>query len=443
MTSNTINNNTTVDTTNKRKRTSGGGTVEWHELLQKVEANLLVQVDRHTQQGPTPTTQSSGESETATATTTTAVVLSLEAHVVRHGVDILDTKLSLLLSFLIDYTVYHKRQQQRRHNSTTTKSQQQSQQQQYHRLSTLKVALDKLLSTLERPLQYQLDKLLAAAAGADGSTEWDDDNPLHFRPARARPEPGDYNSDDDDDDDCEEEEETESKNDDMDHDDDDLAAARRTLAKHREKSSRATNKEDEGTGIYRPPRLSATPYPHSQKGRPEEEGPDFSNLDQNHRPSRRGMDDDDDDDNDLDNNSNINDKARRRMEQQKQRLRASEVAQALRATYSDAPDAEDTMGGARHSLHPTNHNSNNNKLSQRQKDRTSFEEDHMIRLTVSRAEKKERQRAVRQETGNNLHAMTDMGNLAREAAGVRGNRRPNNTQNARPYTNDRSQSRRR
>jgi U3 small nucleolar ribonucleoprotein protein LCP5 len=55
------------------------------------------------------------------------------------------------------------------------------------------------------------------------------------------------------------------------------------------------------------------------------------------------------------------------------------------------------------------------RIAERERERTAFEEDNMMRLTVSRQERKERKRMMREETSN-LNAIADLNNLVRESS---------------------------
>jgi U3 small nucleolar ribonucleoprotein protein LCP5 len=341
----------------------------WNELLQKMEASVLVKIQAHS-----------------------------ERHCADHqpsgtvGVDLLDTKNSLLLSYLIELTVWYQRQvqllQARRNGDESTGSVVEStlaaaMQSQRKRLLELRVALDKL-RVLEKSMRYQIDKLLtqhqffeAAEFRADEQPRQVD--PLQFRPRGLDAEASDSDEEDTNDNAQEEEE-------------DDLALAQRTLAKRKEKSASKTDKEEADDGLYRAPRISAHPYPHSQRN-------DHDDADDNdgiNSEDVRGM------------SSRVRGEERDRARLQR-KLRVSEVADTLRAQYSDAPDTDDVHGGT---AMGTQHVAAQ-QFQRRVGQRTQFEEEHMIRLPVTRVEKKQRKALLRQEASN-LHAMTDLGNLARD-----------------------------
>jgi U3 small nucleolar ribonucleoprotein protein LCP5 len=217
-----------------------------------------------------------------------ALLPSIEAHVNNNdfsrkdGLDFLDVKNSLLLSYLIDMTVYLRDKNSGKSNEKTL-----------HRLTEMKTVLDKMRG-LDKKLRYQIDKLLAAntsattfAAGGDNAPE----DPLQFRPdLRAlKGDSGDSSGSD---------EEGGQASD----ADDDLAAARATMAMAK---GRKRRDEEEPDGVYRAPRLTAVPYTHDQEGKEKE-----------------------------------------KEKRAKRRMRATELAQTLRTQYGDAPEQEDIHGGS-------------------------------------------------------------------------------------------------
>jgi U3 small nucleolar ribonucleoprotein protein LCP5 len=161
----------------------------------------------------------------------------------KDGLDFLDVKNSLLLSYMIDLTVY-----------VRNKSNGKVDPKNLNRLTEMKTVMDKL-KNMDKKLRYQIDKLLNAntsattfAAGGDMGPE----DPLQFRPdPTALEENSDEDSDDGDDDDA------------------DLAAAKKTLSLSKEKKSRH-NDEDEEDTVYRAPRLTAVPYAFDQENKSKE-----------------------------------------------------------------------------------------------------------------------------------------------------------------------------
>jgi hypothetical protein len=148
--------------------------------------------------------------------------------------------------------------------------------------------------------------------------------------------------------------------------DDDMAAARATLSMAKEKKS--WNENEENDGVYRAPRLTAVPYAHDQEGKNKE-----------------------------------------KEKRTKRRMRATELAQTLRAQYGDAPEQEDIHGGSDYGKQ----REAARRMAEREAEKTRYEEDSMVRLTTSRKEKKERKQQMRQESSN-LSAISDLGNLVRE-----------------------------
>lgn len=169
-----------------------------------------------------------------------------------------------------------------------------------------------------------------------------------------------------------------------DDDDDDLAAARQTLAMAKEKKKAASSKgkqtsandnNDDDDGVYRAPRMAAVPY---------------------HMPSK---------------SDRVQQKEEERAQRQRRRMRTSELAETLRGKYGDRPEQDDMHGGSQLGKQQ----SAARNLAMREAQRTAFEEDAFVRLTPSRKEKKERNALMRAEASN-LNAISDLGNLVRDAA---------------------------
>ena len=87
-------------------------------------------------------------------------------------------------------------------------------------------------------------------------------------------------------------------------------------------------------------------------------------------------------------------------------MQRSELAEVVRAQFTDAPEEEDIRGGAMLGKQ----REVSKKLAQREADVTEFEETHMIRLTMGKKEKKEKKRIMREEMSN-LGAIADLGNV--------------------------------
>ena len=317
-----------------------------------------------------------------------AVVPSIESHTgtaknsddpdfipSKDGLDFLDVKNTLMLSYLIDLTIFVKTKISG--NTTDTQN--------LNRLIEMKAIMDKLTG-MDKKLRYQIDKLLTASTSATTYASGGDNNhnnntgpedPLQFRP-----DPTALLDDDEED---ESDGDDSVNGDDDDDDDDDLAAAKKTLslskARNRKKSyTREGKKNDQyddddddgddngGGGIYRAPRQTAVPY----------------GLDQSHKLKEKEK------------------RARRRMH-------ATELAQTLKEQYGDAPEMEDMHGGS----DMGKQRAAARRLAEREAEKIRFEEDNMVRLTVSRKDKKEKKRVMQSETSN-LAAIADLGNLVRE-----------------------------
>lgn len=363
------------------------------ETTHKVEASLRVNIERHV---------------ALTATTSSAAVAGSSSSASFGGLDFLDVKNSLLLSYLIDLTVYLRHtslQRSRRRNQSDHREFPPSAVASLrHRLTVQRAALDKI-RILDRKLRYQIDKLLqshatsssyAVGGGGGAAHPTIEDDPLEYRPdAEALLRDGnddtssssDSGNDTDNDDgnrrdsgDMEESDQANSDGEDDDEDDDrDLAAARLTVTlsknaqsakKSREPPNDPTN--DPTTTLYRAPRLAAVPYAHDAE----------------------------------DQQAKLDQRARRR-------LRAGELAATLRhhATGggdNTAPDVDDVRGGAELGRQ----RESARRWAEREREKTQYEEDAMIRLTITRQEKKQQKRLMRQETSN-LAAIADLGNLVR------------------------------
>jgi U3 small nucleolar ribonucleoprotein protein LCP5 len=259
-----------------------------------------------------------------------------------------------------------------------------------NRLNEMKVVLDKMRG-LDKKLRYQIDKLLAANASASvfasaGDNKYAPEDPLQFRPdpegldddnlqssENSDDEANNYgsNSDDGGDKDDEEDDDKMASVEDDDDDDMDLQAARKTLSLSKSKKSENA-KEVEDDGIYRAPRSTAVPY----------------SFDQEHKEKEKEK------------------RARRRM-------RATELAQTLRAQYGDAPEQDDIHGGSDFGKQ----RAAARRLAELEAEKTKYEEDVMVRLQTSRKDKKEKRRLMRQE-GSNLSAIADLSNLVRETKAI-------------------------
>jgi hypothetical protein len=326
------------------------------DVLNKVEASLMVNVETHTQ--------------------------NQEYSYRKDGLDFLDTKNSLLLSYMIDL-VYRQRSKLMRLSTDDSEmgadeATAADEDSNYQRLLEMKTILDKS-SGLDRKLRYQLDKILLQAsshrsdAGAFATPQSND--PLQFRPAMALDDENDAGSSSDDDHDDDEGD----KSHDVD-DDDDLAAARQTMFLARQKKKGAAKNAEVGDdAVYRAPRLVAAPYP------------------MDHSAGEEALS--------------------RRMERSEQRLRqklrASEMVQTMKQQLGDRdqPDQEDTTGGTAMGTQ----SDASRRFLQQQKERTKYEEEFMIRFTTTKQEKKEQRRLMREEQSN-LSSLSDLNNLVRDSS---------------------------
>ena len=105
-------------------------------------------------------------------------------------------------------------------------------------------------------------------------------------------------------------------------------------------------------------------------------------------------------------NERAHEKEERQRRKQLDRMQRSELAEVVRAQYTDTPEEEDIRGGAMLGKQ----REMSRRLAQREADVTEFEETHMIRLTRGKKEKKEKKRVMRQEMSN-LGAIADFGNV--------------------------------
>ena len=320
-----------------------------------------------------------------------------------HGLDFLDAKNSLLLSYLIDLTANMRRKLlvdagDRGGAAADVGAAAAADSNRIRRLTEMKVCLDKVRG-LDKKLRYQIDKLLTAAAaavttGGAGTTSssnfaaaggggGEDEDPLQFRPNAAAL----LNDDDDDDDDDASSSNSGSDDDDGDGNggvgerddaeedhqseddlDDDLEAARLTLSMAKGKKKRIEVAEDDAAAAaapYRAPRLAAVPYGIGGESRED-------------RDAEIGR-------------------------RQRRKMKASEVAMTLRSQYGDAPDREDAHGGAELGRQ----RDAARRMAAREAEKTRFEEDNFVRLTTTRKERKERERLMRQESSN-LAAIADV-----------------------------------
>eukprot|EP00555_Chaetoceros_dichaeta_P013623 CAMPEP_0198259496 /NCGR_PEP_ID=MMETSP1447-20131203/8671_1 /TAXON_ID=420782 /ORGANISM="Chaetoceros dichaeta, Strain CCMP1751" /LENGTH=467 /DNA_ID=CAMNT_0043946897 /DNA_START=36 /DNA_END=1439 /DNA_ORIENTATION=+ len=320
----------------------------------------------------------------------------------KDGLDFLEVKNGLMLSYLIDLTQLIRIQSSPSTNENDAKSLTPC----LNRLRTMRVALDKM-RPMEKKLRYSLDKLLALSATSSifavgeamvpsrgkGANE---DNTEQADPLSYRPNPERLLGDDDSDGDTSSSDAPEddangsrasdegsqsagdSDSDDSGDDDDELRAAKTALNIGRAKAankrrettdasndpSSSANKEQQ---LYRAPRLVAVPFAEREK--------------QVHREEHL-------------------------RKKERNRMLKSELLSTLRSSFGDAPEEEDFGGGA--TLGKQREAAQ--RLADKDKERTEFEENTMMRLTTSRKDKKMRNRVMRDEVSN-MNAIADLSNL--------------------------------
>lgn len=297
------------------------------------------------------------------------------------GLDFLQAKNGLLLSYLIDLTMLLKLRCSARSSSESgdggngeegTSSEEkttiQSRQECVERLVEMKAALEKM-RPLEKKLRYQIDKLLAlstlgagtfAAEGRETIIE-DDNNadeimnggsadPLSFKPDLSSMMKSfeDNNAN-----------EAGGNNDDG-KDDDDISKCKIGLD--------ADDADAQSSNVYKAPRLQSVPFA-------------------------------------LENEQKMAQIETQR-NKQRDRMQRSELAEVVRAQFTDAPEEEDIRGGAMLGKQ----REVSRKLAARDADIQEFEETQMIRLTMGKKEKKERKKMMREEMSN-LGALSEFGNI--------------------------------
>ena len=300
--------------------------------------------------------------------------------------DFLDAKNGILLTYLIDLTQYIKLQ------TNKNLDDQKELTDCIRRLQESKTILEKI-RPLEKKMRYQLDKLLALSANssmfavADDTTKdsnTENDDPLAFRPdiESMMKDDNDENGLDNDDEDIStgsgdsdtqdssssKHQDSSEENDSDVSEDEELIAARSTLLAAGRKESNTNDDEPSKQGVYRAPRLSATPFMEEKEKQAYKE----------ERIAKR----------------------------QKDRMRKSELLSTLKYTFGDAPEEDDFDGGATIGKQ----REATQRFMAREAERNKFEEDAMVRLTVSRKDKKMRNKIMRDEISN-LNSITDLGNL--------------------------------
>ncbi|KAL3925156.1 MAG: hypothetical protein SGILL_000598 [Bacillariaceae sp.] len=359
-------------------------TASLQETLQKIQGSLLPSVEELVISNRSNTTPPS-----------------------KKGLDFLHAKNTLLLSYIIDWMVELRENanvagaraggEEEKEESDSISQDEEESKSRRQRLLEMRTVLEKTRG-LDKKLRYQIDKLLASAAGsdsfvtvtrADADTEDQDtsartafNNPsvsVPEDPLQFRPDPKSLLRDDD-----ENSEEEDGESDDSD-DDDDLKAARQALAassqtkkskfkkQHQQRNDDEDNGNDNGTGgVYRAPRLTAVPY----------------TLDTEHKQKET---------------------EKRRLK----KLRASELALTLKDQFGDAPEQEGVHGNATDLY--GEQRTLQRKLKKQQREKEEYEMDNMMRLQTSRQEKKDRKRLERMmQGGGDLAQMANLGNLVRE-----------------------------
>eukprot|EP00978_Attheya_sp_CCMP212_P028932 scaffold101133_cov51-Attheya_sp.AAC.2 len=283
------------------------------------------------------------------------------------GLDFLEAKNSLLLTYLIELTW-----NTRNRLTTSGKS---SNNKNVERLQELKVALEKI-RPLEKKMRYQIDKLLALERNSVGTSN----DPLSFRPNPKALVGKDSTANDDNEKSNEVDDSDEEESDNDQEEDEEIKSARMAISQSRKgaKSSKNSNSEEKEDGVYMPPRLTAVPFTENEK---------------------------------------VSDKKNRMEARHRERMRTSELAQVLRSQYGDGPEEDDLRGGAQIGQQ----RESARRFEERQNQKTKHEEDTMVRMPVSRQEKKDRNRIMRDETSN-LNAIADLGNLVRGVGDAFGKR---------------------
>eukprot|EP00985_Skeletonema_marinoi_P032179 scaffold39072_cov199-Skeletonema_marinoi.AAC.10 len=292
------------------------------------------------------------------------------------GLDFLQAKNGLLLSYLIDLTMLLKLRCRagssksgdddgNSEEDTNTDATIQTRQQCVERLVEMKAALEKM-RPLEKKLRYQIDKLLAlstlgagtfAAEGREKEVEDDNANelnsgadPLSFKPDLSSMMKSFEDNDAD------------GAGGNGEEGDDDISTEGKIDLEVDDADAQSSN-------VYRAPRLQSVPF----------------ELDNEQKMAQ------------MENQRN----------KQRDRMQRSELAEVVRAQFTDAPEEEDIRGGAMLGKQ----REVSRKLAARDADIQEFEETQMIRLTMGKKEKKERKKMMREEMSN-LGALSEFGNIS-------------------------------
>ncbi len=294
------------------------------------------------------------------------------------GLDFLQAKNGLLLSYLIDLTMLLKLRcgtgkssdDDESEDDPSTETTIQSRQECVERLVVMKAALEKM-RPLEKKLRYQIDKLLAlstlgagtfAAEGREKEVEDDNANemnggadPLSFKPDLSSMMKSfeDSNAN---------ETSGNGKDGGSDDDDDDSSTGGKI-------DLEADDADAQSSNVYKAPRLQSVPF-------------------------------------ELENEQKLGQMEKQR-NKNRDRMQRSELAEVVRAQFTDAPEEEDIRGGAMLGKQ----REVSRKLAARDADIQEFEETQMIRLTMGKKEKKERKKMMREEMSN-LGALSEFGNIS-------------------------------
>lgn len=221
------------------------------------------------------------------------------------------------------------------------------------RMVELRTVMEKL-RPMDRKLKYQTDKLLRLASAGPKSVAFseagdDEDDPLSFRP---RPEAMALRGEEPD----------------------GTGEISRNGDSERSGSALAQTREGSESGLYRVPRLSSVPYDEDGVAVPGGGG------------ARRNE---------------------RRLEKRLDKLRRGEVMETLREEFGEQPETVKAPGNAGAAGVSEN---KMKRLLDEDQERLDFEEDHMVRLTVTRKAKKAR--AQMEKDAGRLETIADVGSAA-------------------------------
>lgn len=221
---------------------------------------------------------------------------------------------------------------------------------------------------MEKKMRYQLDKLLSLsstsstfASSNDTSIINNNNDPLSFRPNPEKMLSKIH----------ENEADSDNSDNSIASENDEMKAAKAALSRGKKKNKNAIDYDDDddkASGIYKAPRLASVPFLAEEK---EEQ------------------------------------KKARMLQKQKARMKKSEFLQTMQSQFGDKPEEDDMDGGA--TLGKQREAAR--RLTERDVEKTRYEEEAFIRLATSRKEKKARNRIMREEASN-LNAIADISNIA-------------------------------